>query len=776
MAKDLLDWNLNHLICNGVCILKNITKLDGFSYETRYYHIVDYKKYGDVIEIITVQVQLKSDWNTSTSSKNHGNKLPLILAPQTTTFTNIEAVKKSTKIKKKRKEELLAGEKFILTDSFMIPATKGGSEKSSIKSGEFVRCSIKRGNNRVAAYQVDHNKLSRTDGFRADVLFKYHNALNHVYDGAVKLDFKRYNFDIIYKTSELNKLKEYEYKEIISILQKKTIRIINKSVQEINDDIKTLINKILMGNNVIYGGDISPKDLVLIFTDTAEEYKKAGKHDAYQEFKANNPHVISQAITMSSITEKVKSIRKLNFSKDNKVKIDAIKSDEINLINKSSFQIDDSLKKSISKKIKEKKIICDDVIDKNNAILILINEYDKEHKNYEEHIFKEYSHIDNKNIIIATIKKAIKGESILEFSLVELSRKSEILQGEFSSDKPRLPEYAWFIEPIRIKNGKPLTENAENEFSDEENEEIDATDDFVYYKGVYMEDVSTEKTPKIKQKFSIVKLTEEEIEQVKQSMGSNADLVFGRVKKNDKLTKNRNPMIYYPKTKDYIIFTETGRSVIPDYDRNEKTRQELEKGRQEKVGRQFFIDYVNDLFSQEKSKKAIKKMLEDNPSANAFDYKAVIKALTGYVGDNRDEIQILIENQLGIKWLGTSQKATGEHSGEHLVNHQYSFNFSYKHKVYYGGAIASHDNSEQKNFCTLYELTTNMKELPENMHEWFLSFSIRNKQTTIKPYFFKYIREHAAMEYWKKQDKIEAPEIENKEEFDPVAEFDDILL
>jgi hypothetical protein len=42
-----------------------------------------------------------------------------------------------------------------------------------------------------------------------------------------------------------------------------------------------------------------------------------------------------------------------------------------------------------------------------------------------------------------------------------------------------------------------------------------------------------------------------------------------------------------------------------------------------------------------------------------------------------------------------------------------------------------------------------MDELPENLDKLFLSFSIRNKQTTVYPFIFKHIREYALNDLFK---------------------------
>ncbi len=658
----LMNWVLDHLIVNGVNGVERLVGDDGYAHlathEERCYRIIGAKRWSDVTEILSVHCQITPDWKISTTERSGGKKLPAVFAAGTHTFTNKEAVEKSG-MKKKRKDALLASETFKLTSSFVVPVYNNTGEQeiieetgvlSTISEGEFCKCSIKRGNNRVSAYHVDHDTLTSTERTRAGVMFDQLEKIHSAYSGAVSLTFKWREFDTVYDWGALDKAKDGEYEQIKEVISSRTLRVINKSDTTKIDKVRKGIAKAIEGSEdkftVEYGGDVCDGDLILLIVNSEESYKD--RVDPYKEYKAVNYNTPSQAIVIENI--------------------DAVKKPET-------------------------AILCD---------------------------------------------------------MAQLVIKAEVIEGKFLMERCTTPKGVWFIEPVRIEDDDVISDDEEND------ETEDTTDCFEYYRGIVTCDGL---------KFS--KLNDKEISLLKDIMDDDADLVFGRKKKDGTYTKNRNPVAFYPETGKYMIFAETSRSIIPDHIYINGYKNDLIAGETQKVGRAWFERYVNNQESREKPRAAIANMLADNPDASSFGKQTVFDAISKCRQDNRDEVPNMIYKELGIQWLNISKKKIGKD----LVKHKSGFNFSYKEKMYYSGSVGSHNGKNpQESFCTLYEIFTNFRELPTGMHEWFLSFSVRNKQTTVKPYFCKHVREFAHIDRFKPAGTIEsvAP-VDKAPEVDPLA-------
>ncbi len=651
------SWVMDHLISNGINGVESMTGDDGYAHsftcEERYYRIISANcwKSGDVTQIITVNSKLESDWNVSTSKRSSGKNLPMLFSTGTKTFTNVEAIEKSS-IKEDRKRQVLGSERFRLTQDFVVPVydksgkpvfEKKTGEQSTISDGEFVPRGLGRKKNRVGAYHVDHKTLAETERTRAGVMSEHLAKMNTIYGSSVKIELKWRDFDTVYKYSDLNDAKDGEYRQIVQALSLRTLRVLNKSSEEISDKIKTGLDKVCGDIKIEYGGEVKADDLVLLFIDPKESYK--GKVDPYKEFKASHSDVVSQAVVLGKLNE------------------------------------------------------------------------------------------------ARSVKPA------LQCDLAQLLIKAEIFEGKFLIERCETQKEVWFIEPVRIESASD-----DEDESDDEEEEQDTRDCYEYYRGI----VTSEGL-----KFS--KLNEDEVSLLKDILGDDGDLVFGRVKKDGTYTKNRNAVVFYPETEKYMVFTKTGRSAIPDHDLINAWRSKLVSGSSQNVGREWFESYAANPESRDKPKAAVKQMLVDNPDVCAFSKQAFLDAIGTMKGKNREEVPDIIYNDLGIRWLDIAQKE----DGKDLIKHQKGFNFSYKNKMYFAGSVGSHDNSRQECFCNLYEIMTNFDELPAGVHEWFLSFSVRNKQTTVKPYFFKHVREFAKIDRFKPEAVIEAPSTIAVTGFDP---------
>lgn len=309
-------------------------------------------------------------------------------------------------------------------------------------------------------------------------------------------------------------------------------------------------------------------------------------------------------------------------------------------------------------------------------------------------------------------------------AISQLIYKLEIASSQFMIDRPAIPERAWFIEAVRIDDVKKGDD--ESEYLDEDEDEEDNAQ-FLYYKGLIDQG---------ELKFS--ELTGEELKTVEGVLGKDSYLLFGKIKSNGKRTVQRHPVMIYENSRDYIVFAKTNYSAIPSHWDQEEERTAVKGSRTDDfVDREFIEQYMQRVNIPESVVERIETGLAEQPDRKYFDFETVDNWKLG----DRARFLSAVDEALGYRWKDLVR--TSEYRS--LVIHHMGANFDTKKRIYFVGGKGGYKYAAQKNFSTIYALVSNMHSMPEDLHTWFMSFSVRNMQTTVYPFFFKHVREFAAM-------------------------------
>ncbi|OUS06476.1 hypothetical protein A9Q81_02805 [Gammaproteobacteria bacterium 42_54_T18] len=736
-----MEWVINSLLINAIIpLLTRNPENPAIVHEERIYIFTAgesfFTRESDTVPktiIKTVGIQGGKDWGIARNDI-YGNlmhkELPQVLNASTVTFTSTDYINILPE-KNKYRKRLKSRQIFELDGKIVVPAkiTEKGKKRPKegvINSGIFKRGTVGRKKNRIGAYDITHdNRLedSNPSVTRAGAMSTVMRYIDEVYKGNVRIELKKYHFETFYHTNDLGTAKDAEYQVIVDILRRYNIRVLNHTVP--NKD----------------------RDEVVI---DIEGMKKCTLERPSKEHKIDLEKLIN--ITQLPKEEQADARNKLN--------------------NADKIEAKEKVRKTTGLTILLDSEKAD--VDRPEVVLLIVDEPDAYGDAPDP--YKQYKcHNPDKIIQAITYDNLQKGGSIknaiFECLLANILYKLEVKNGFFPEMmRPELPEGAWFIQPIRL-------DTPENE--DDEGE-IDGI--FQYYKAGIVDG---------KPIYSA--LTDKEIRLIKDTMAEDADLLFGRKKKKqnkedkDKFTKNRNPVLFYPDKKaakcKYIAFAKTDRSALPSFELHEPEFEALKGGRSTKVNRTWFENYIVRNDALPKAAKAIQIMLDLEQERDEFDYTtynaAMKKDLPGFGKPGNTEkyqVQDAVHNELGIRWRDTARL---KDNFEYFA-HQRGIGFSYSNKLYYAGQVGGAEYGEQSTFCSLYQMITNMTEIPPGLDRLLHSFSIRNKQTTVYPFIFKHIKEFAfkdLMNFEENEDRKQVIQPENKHEtqldYDDDEEFDE---
>jgi hypothetical protein len=423
------------------------------------------------------------------------------------------------------------------------------------------------------------------------------------------------------------------------------------------------------------------------------------------------------------------------------------------IINKSNNQVNASHIKLIKQEIAKLKgninFLLQEENYKNNKndLTLLIVDNKKKYKN------KVDPYLAFKNNNFEVISQAVEYEnlfkikkdsdeisvqnSVLECIIKEFVVKIEVENEQLMYERlAKLPKNYEYITAVRVDNNE-----------DEIDDKQQSTDyKYEYYK-------VTLKTTKKITKLKFKKMSNKECELLAAALGDKKHLVFGKEKIINKQLcygHQRNPLMFNPKTNEHIIFVKKEISALPNHQALKIIRHRLKKDRQKTVSREFLINYIQQQDTPSNNKYVLNKMLEDNQT-NQFTYEILkeyckvpetifstsTKKLT-----NAEKYHVLdyIKQKLNYLWRDT----TKQQKNLNRVIHQQGLNYNHETKRYYAGMVGSYKYKPQQNFCTIYEIVDNVKQgLPSDIINWFLSLSVRHKQTTVYPFIFKHLREYA---------------------------------
>lgn len=693
------------LISNALPSLMNtgvISERRAFYNSEKYYRAAfsEHKDSG-VNVVVCIESKVGSDWTMSANNRPSGN----IFNATTVTFTLLSDVSQfipRSKNMAKRKAKMLNSEKFKLGDhGFVVPTKTGGKTESN--DDIYVKGSIEEStNNRTDAYVINHDSIrmntkgvvneSSPSNSRAAHAYTFLDDLSEIYAGSVNVTFGKTEFDRCYSGPKLKTKSDNEYKAIMQILSNYSIRIVNKTTDKF----------------------ILPEHIAQLEELSAYSYKEQ------DEKKEGN---IKYFIGDQENTEKKPELFLLvTEGEDYYRRRESLKDPYADFKNANPDKIIQSIEYGSLFRILKIRDNDDQVIDE--VPLLANRKYD-------------------------TKKSTVKGGcAMLDCLLAQLHLKLEVHSNQLLLDRKtgKLPDEFSFIYPFRIKSKK-------NDVSDIEVKLADNDD--------LTEEIEGEDTPFSGYRYCAVtvngvhlnfeELSEAKLKDIQYQMGGYSHLVFGKKKTSEigrvTYTHDRHPFMFDFETGRYMVFVKTNANAMPDHEELEAYRQSLIVGRRKSVSRSWFQEYITRTGVSENVVDTVTDMLE-NSESNCFYYHQVqsqfkkFKPKTGKRLSNNDKNIILheIEKELAIRWY--SGIKTSEMKD--LVAHQEGFMFSSSDKCYYAGNLGSFKAGSQDGFSKIYKIITNFG-LIENMDHWFLSMSVRNRQTTVYPFIFQHAKEYANM-------------------------------
>ncbi|WP_163370517.1 hypothetical protein [Endozoicomonas acroporae] len=695
---------------------ENISERRAFYNSEKYYRaaFTEHKDSG-VNVVVCIESKVGPDWTMSANKKPSGN----IFNATTVTFTLLSDVEKfipRSKNMAKRKARMLNSEQFKLGDhGFVVPIKKGkrinkGKKIKPCDDDIYVHGSIENAtNNRTDAYVIDHDKIKMNargiiaenspDSSRASHSYKFLDDLSEIYAGSVNVVFGKTEFDRCYSGPKLKTKSDNEYKAIMQVLSDYSIRIVNKTTDKIIlpdyiaqlEELSAYSYKVQKekeeGNIKYFIGDQEntegKPELILLVTEGEDYYKRRKSlKDPYSDYKSANPDKVIQSVEYGSLFRMWK-IR----DGDNQV------IDEIPILAGREY-----------KKDKDK------------------NEY------------------------------KVKGKcATLDCLLAQLHLKLEVHSNQLFVDRKTgtIPEEFSFIYPFRVKSMKDNTSEKEVKLEEGEDltEEMDYED--TPFSGYRYCAVTTDGVH-----LSFEELSESRLKDIQYQMSGHSHLVFGKKKTTEngktskiKYTHDRHPFMLDFKTGRYMVFVGTDANAMPDHEELEAYRHSLVIGRRKSVSRIWFEEYIKRTGVSENVVDAVTGMLGSTEADSFYhhqvqEYFKSFKPKTGKNLSNNDKNIILhaIEKELDIRWY--SGIKTSEMKD--LVAHQEGFMFSHSDKCYYAGSVGSFKTGSQDGFSKIYKIVSNFG-LIEGMDQWFLSMSVRNRQTTVYPFIFQHAKEYASM-------------------------------
>ena len=711
------------LISNALPSLMNeeaASERRAFYNSEKYYRAVfTERKESGVNVVVCIESKVGPDWTMSADNKPSGN----VFDARTVTFTLLSDVEKfipRSKNMAKRKARMLNSEQFKLEDhGFVVPIRKGKriNKGKKIKPSDddiYVQGSIEDDtNNRTDAYVIDHDKIkmnarggvaeSSPDSSRASHAYKFLDDLSDIYAGSVNIAFGKTEFDRSYSGPKLKTKSDNEYKAIMRVLSDYSIRIVNKTtdkiilpahivqLEELSAYSYKVQKKKVEGNIKYFIGDQEntegKPELFLLVTEGEDYYKRRKSlKDPYSDYKSANPDKVIQSVEYGSLFR----MKDIHDSDDQVI-------DEIPLLAGREYK------------------------------------KDKDRDEYK-----------------------VKGKcATLDCLLAQLHLKLEVHSNQLFVDRKtgKLPEEFSFIYPFRVKSRKDKTSEKEVKLEEGEDltEEMDYED--TPFSGYRYCAVTTDGI-----QLNFEEQSESRLKDIQYQMRGNKHLVFGKKKTTGngktskvKYTHDRHPFMLDFETGRYMVFVSTDANAMPDHEELEAYRHSLVIGRRKSVSRIWFEEYIKRTGVSENVVNAVTDML-GSTETDSFYYHQVqeyfkdFKPKIGKSLSNNDKNIILhaIEKELDIRWYSGIKTS----KMKDLVAHQEGFMFSNSDKCYYAGSVGAFNAGSQDGFSKIYKIVSNFG-LIEDMDQWFLSMSVRNRQTTVYPFIFQHAKEYASMTQFK---------------------------
>jgi hypothetical protein len=297
--------------------------------------------------------------------------------------------------------------------------------------------------------------------------------------------------------------------------------------------------------------------------------------------------------------------------------------------------------------------------------------------------------------------------------LKELLIKMELQKGKLSANYPLINEDAVFLFPIEPENKFKLKRDAQWELGK-------AT-----FKGndIHCELATQELLDDIK-----LDLTEEAINQVFVGM-------------------ERSPMIYWPATGDYAVFSDTGAVALPEYQIMKQWLSEIRETRNTEIPASLVQDFILE-HRTSKVSDSLQTLVSENPSEETVSAEEL--SMISFLSK---------EGKAFYSWMaekGFRIKAPFRSSEYGLLDATLGLFIDKENNVYYA---ASKGGAQTKieNFAHFYHVNTSLEQLPDWVWATLDVVHIRHKQPTVMPYPFKHLREFGKkIRFESKLDKMDS--------------------
>ena len=638
----------------------------------------------------TVEVKIESDWSLSTDNA----PVWQVLSSGGVTFTNFDSVREFKPRSRKMAQHrhgMLKREIFkIHPKGLLIPREDASGH---FIEGDYVRGNLKEnGKNLVNAYVLSHDRSKSGDIgqdpslTRGGMAFTFRKDLGNTYDKNFDIKLKKLNFDVHYRGRNIASKKKKEQQAILAALAANfNIRIINQAEDRNGEKRK------------IEPGHIDQLHRLTRFRSQTEYDKEIEGNLRFLTADIQGPNNKPELVLLVTNT-----------------------------------------KKSYSKT-------------KADPYITFKNSYGGVSQNTEFFNLFQYHKMRNEAGEVIEIpilngqvyKKQKKTFSdscpTLDTILAQLLIKAEVFYEQILVDRRcgELPEEYTIVYPHRTK----VTEDEESDILDDDNE-----DDNLYETPFSGYDYSYARIIGDKIEFGI--LNEERLNKIDQFLDKSRVFVFGKPYRtqqgNQKYGHHRSPLMIDEATGKYMIFVATKAHAMPKHDVLEKMRHGLEGDANKHVPRNWVEGYITESEHPENDRIVTAKLLDKRDESGCVpenfsfdDFKECRKKLAI---SERAYIYNVIAEDLDIFWHSNIKSK----EGNYLVYHQDGFSFSTDANRYFAGRVGSFKAGAQAGFCKIYEII-NVGGIPENAHEWFITTSVRNGQTTVYPWIVQHVKEYARM-------------------------------
>ena len=305
-----LCFVLEKLLCHSVpsLISDDERKVrSGFIHEERYCRVVDSFIYDvkdsdgcktgqKTIALKAVYVEPDSDWFLWTGRNDKTDKSGKI-----TTYLKFNSMlfREAAHL---TPNQLKGKPRYDMSSVGFIHRTLDGDDLKV--SGEYVQQAFSGKKSNVNGYAHDNEGNVDPDVTRAGAAYLFVKDINNILGDIITIELVEHEFNANVAGSAFNGIIDREYRQINSLLSKKNIFLINESEKSESSGIAGQISKKTSFDIKVVDGvpeGSGADDIFFLVTDPKDHYKESNTTDPYKQFKAANPGLVSQNMTLTNI-------------------------------------------------------------------------------------------------------------------------------------------------------------------------------------------------------------------------------------------------------------------------------------------------------------------------------------------------------------------------------------------------------------------------------------------------------------------------------------------